>query len=321
MRILTNADIYAASRPGELIDCLAEAFGAAFASPDRMHCDLPGDGDAKLLVMPSWQGREAIGVKVATVMPENGALGLPTIDGVYVLLDGQTGSASAILEARALTALRTAAVSALAARLLSRPDAKTLLLVGTGALAPHLARAHAAVRGLTRILVWGRSAAKAQAVVDALSDVDCEVAVVASLPEAAASADIISCATLSSAPLIMVDWVRPGTHLDLVGSFAPDMREADEALFRAGRLVIDTPTALKESGDLLVPHRLGWIAEPVPELADVVRGHVRVRSSPSDITIFKAVGTGLSDIAAARYFVAKAEEPQDLFRSSIGDAA
>lgn len=307
MIVLTNEDIFAASKPAELIAALARAFSEPFESPDRMHCDLPGTDEAKLLVMPAWQNREAIGVKVATVMPENAHAGRPTIDGIYVLLDGQSGRPAAVLEARALTALRTAAISALASKYMSRNDASALLMVGTGALAPHLVRAHAAVRKLTSVAIWGRDKGKASAVASSLSDLGCEVSVVHDLGAAVASADIVSCATLSNEPLIDATWVRPGTHLDLVGSFTPQMKEADPLVFRNARLVIDTPTALRESGDLIEPANRGWILDPVTQLSDLARGIVRGRTETQEVTIFKSVGTGLSDIAAARYFLAKAQ--------------
>lgn len=306
MIVLTNENIFAASKPAELIAALCHAFCEPFDSPERMHCDLPGTDEAKLLVMPAWQNREAIGVKVATVMPENTRSGRPTIDGIYVLLDGQSGSPAAVLEARALTALRTAAISALASKFMSRTDASTLLLVGTGALAPHLARAHAAVRKLTKVMIWGRDQSKASAVAEALSDIGCAVTTVDDLATATAGSDIVSCATLSREPLIRANWVKPGTHLDFVGSFTPQMREADPLLFQNARLVVDTATALKESGDLIEPVNRGWILEPVTLLADLVRGRAKGRTGLQETTIFKSVGTGLSDIAAARYFVSKA---------------
>lgn len=307
MKVYSNADILGCARPREVIDTLADAFAQSFDSPERMHCELPGSDDAKLLIMPAWQGRTAIGVKIATVMPENCQQQLPTVDGVYVLMDGQTGTVTAILDAPALTALRTAAVSALASRFMSRQQSKTLLVVGTGALAPHLARAHASVRDFDEILVWGRNANKAALIVAALSDLSVEITVrvALNLQEAVASADIVSCATLSTAPLIMADWVNPGTHLDFVGSFSPQMREADPELFRNARTIVDTQTALRESGDILGAIADGILCEPIPELADLARGLAKGRCSDQELTIFKSVGTGLSDIATARYIVDK----------------
>ena len=303
MMYITNAQAFACAVPREVVDTLAQAFSEPFDGPDRMHCDLPGNDEAKLLLMPAWQNRDAIGVKIATVMPENCKQGFPTVDGVYVLMDGQTGQVIAILEAPALTALRTAGVSALASQLLSRETSKTLLVVGTGALAPHMARAHAAVRDIQTVLVWGRSTAKAEATAKALSDLaqTVKVKVVSDLGDAVRHADIVSCATLSADPLILDEWVQPGTHLDFVGSFTPEMREADPQLFRRARAIVDTQTALKESGDLIEPQRLGLVATHLPELTHLISGLATGRTSDAEVTLFKSVGTGLSDIAAARY--------------------
>lgn len=311
MKILTDADICAASEPVELIEAMAAAFSGDHGGPDRMHCDLPGDSRSTLLIMPAWQGTDAAGVKIVTVRPQNPKTGLPTVQGVYVLLDGQTGSVTAVMEAGALTALRTAAVSALASRYLSRPESSTLLLVGTGALAPHMARAQCAVRNLREIRIWGRNPVKAIAVADLLKDLPCDVTLVTNLAAEAATADIISCATSSRTPLIKEGWLRPGTHLDLVGSFAPAMREADPGLFRSARLVVDTVGALDESGDLLDPVARGWISRPVTELADLLRGTEGGRSDPFALTIFKSVGTGIADIAAARYILSKMSKEEE----------
>lgn len=307
MRYITNAQAFACATPHEIVVTLARAFSEPFDSPDRMHCDLPGNDEAKLLLMPAWQNRDAIGVKIATVMPDNCKRGLPTVDGIYVLMDGYTGQVIAMLEAPALTALRTAGVSALASQLLSRETSKTLLVVGTGALAPHMARAHAAVRDFETVLIWGRNTAKAEATAKALSDLakTVKIEVVSNLGSAVQRSDIVSCATLSAEPLILDEWVQPGTHLDFVGSFTPDMREADPQLFRRARAFIDTQTALKESGDLIEPYRLGYLPDHLPELASLISGMAIGRTSDAEVTLFKSVGTGLSDIAAARYISEK----------------
>jgi len=272
-------------------------------TPPRTHNHLPGSDGAQLLLMPSWDGREAIGVKVVAVAPSNRARGRPTVDGVYVLMDGETGQPLAILSARALTALRTAAVSALASSLLSRVDAKVLLMVGTGALAPHLVRGHLAVRSLERIILWGRNLQKAGELADRLSGLAVDIEVAEDLAEVLGEADIISCATLSREPLIEGARVSPGCHVDLVGSFAPDMREADIALFRRGRLVVDTDAAFGESGDLIAPLRAGVISRDTPDLAALLKAPALGRQGADEITVFKTVGTGLADLAVARHIV------------------
>lgn len=305
MRYIANEQSIACASPGKIIETLANAFSQPFESPDRMHCDLPGIDGAKLLVMPAWQNRAAIGVKIATVMPDNYKRGLPTVDGIYVLMDGTTGKVSAILEAPALTALRTAGVSALASKLMSRTSSKTLLIVGTGALAPHMVRAHVAARDIETVLVWGRRTTKAEETAAALSDLAAlvNIEIAPDLERAVRRADIISCATLSADPLILDEWVRPGTHLDFVGSFTPEMREADPNLFRRARVIVDTQTALKESGDLIAPYQMGLLPESLPELVNLVSGTALGRASDAEVTLFKSVGTGLSDIAVARYIV------------------
>ncbi|MGH6911787.1 MAG: hypothetical protein ACREEG_16490, partial [Phenylobacterium sp.] len=164
--------IYAGASPAVLIEALREAFAEGAETPERMHFAL-NETDT-LLVMPAWRTGQAIGVKVATVMPGNADEGRPTVDGAYLLLDGRTGAARAVFRAAALTQVRTAAVSALACSAMARPDAARLLMIGTGALAPQLIRAHLAVRPIHEVAIWGRSNAKARALADALGDLACD---------------------------------------------------------------------------------------------------------------------------------------------------
>jgi len=301
MIVLGNDDILKLADPYRLIAEMERAFAQPGDMPERLHYDLPGTDNSKLLVMPAWRMREAIGVKVATVMPGNNRRGLPTIDGLYVLLDGATGHPRAVMSAPALTAVRTAAVSGLAARNLAREDAEVLFVIGTGALAPHLIRAHAAVRSYKRILLWGRSAAKAAAVAKQVEDMACSIEIIAEPAAGVAQADVISSATSASAPLIRGALLKPGVHVDLVGSFAPDMREADSMTFERGRLIVDARNAFDESGDLIAPVKEGILsAQATPTLHDLVCDPALRRRDEREITIFKSVGTGLSDIAAAQ---------------------
>jgi ornithine cyclodeaminase len=190
-------------------------------------------------------------------------------------------------------------------------DATTLLMVGTGALAPHLVRAHLAVRALERVLIWGRSKEKAAVLARSLADLPLDVHAVEDLAEAVALADIISCATLSRTPLICGEKVRPGTHVDLVGSFTADMREGDDALMSAAQIFVDTRQAFSESGDLIAPVTAGLIEEAdVLDLGALLAQPSKGRSSDSAITVFKSVGTALSDLAAAEYFVNRYERQQ-----------
>lgn len=248
------------------------------------------------------------GIKVVTVMPGAVRKGASTVSAIYLLLDRDTGKPLAILDGEALTFRRTAAASALAARYLARPDSQTLLLVGTGGLAPWMAQAHAELNpSIKRILIWGRSIDKAESVARKLTlRIAAERALkILSIPdveEAVMQSDVISCATTSKTPILHGVWVKPGTHIDLVGGFRPDMREADdEAVFRS-RLFVDTRAgALSEAGDILGPVSAGVIGlnHVMGELADLVRGTRTGRKDTSDITMFKSVGTALEDLAAA----------------------
>jgi ornithine cyclodeaminase len=228
---------------------------------------------------------------------------------LYVLLDGATGHPRAIIEGEALTLRRTAATSALASRLLSRPDARTLLVVGTGALAPWMAEAHCAVRPIESVLVWGRRPERTAAMTSALRARGMPAEAATDLERAVRAADIVSCATTACEPLVRGGWVRPGTHVDLAGAFTPQMRECDDALVAAARVFVDTYAgALQEGGDLVQPLASGAIARGhvLAELAELVRGEHPGRAGAAEVTLFKSVGTALEDLAAARLVVSSA---------------
>jgi ornithine cyclodeaminase len=296
--------------PG-LVEALREAFrGEATAPPRHAHrIPVPGGSEATLFLMPAWQAGGRAGVKVVSVFPENAARGLPTVHGLYVLLDATTGAALAVLDGTSLTRWRTGAASALAASYLARPDAATHVMVGTGALAPHLVAAHALVRPIREVRVWGRDPAKARALAERLSSPERQALAVADLESAVRQADIVSCATLAREPLVRGEWLRAGTHVDLVGGFTPEMREADDEAVRRARVFVDTREgALAEAGDLVQPIRSGVLREPevAGELAELARGRVPGRKAPEEITLFKSVGTALEDLAAARYALERA---------------
>ena len=218
------------------------------------------------------------------------------------------GAPLALLDGQALTVWRTAAASALAAGYLARPDSARLLMVGTGALAPHLIQAHATVSPIREVVVWGRRSDRAQAVIDSLDLPDIAFSVADDLAAAVGGADVVSCATISVDPLIQGDWLRPGQHLDLVGAFRPDMRESDDVAVTRARLFVDTRAgALKEGGDLAIPLAAGVIAETdvVADLYDLTRGAAAGRKADDEITLFKSVGAALEDLAAAQLAVAR----------------
>ena len=300
MRLLDAAATAAALPFGRLVPALRDAFAAGADVPDRHHHALPGG--ATLLLMPAWQA-DWLGVKVVTVHPGNAARGLPAVHSTYLLSEAATGRPVLLLDGNTLTARRTAAASALAASFLARPDAGRLLLVGAGRVASLMPAAHRTVRRVREVRVWNPTAARADALVAALRRDGFDAGRTGDLQAAAAWADIISCATLSTAPLIEGDWLRPGTHLDLVGAFTPAMREADEAAMRRARVFVDTPAALHEAGELAA---LGE-ADVCGTLQTLCRGGPGRLGD--EVTAFKSVGTALEDLAAAMLAVQGLDNP------------
>lgn len=289
-----------------LIEALRSAFSTAHAAPPRTHHDIAvlGRPVATLLVMPAWIEGNVIGVKVATVFPGNAADNRNAVNATYVMMSATTGEPLCLIDADTLTNRRTAAASALASSFLSRSDSRTLLIVGTGRMAPALAHAHAAVRRLDRVMIWGRSGDKATTVARALApELDAEVRAVGDLAEAVAGADIVSCATLSTEPIVRGAWLRPGCHLDLVGAFRATMRETDAAAVARAAVYVDTREGARhEAGDLIQAAAEGAFALDLVrgDLADLCSGRARGRAAESEITLFKSVGASIEDLAAAR---------------------
>ncbi len=313
MRILSADDVAGALPFPRLVEALREAFRSDIVAPMRHHhtIERPGEPDATLLLMPAWTAgaNGHVGVKIASAFPGNSARSLPSIMASYVLMDGDTGRPVAMLDGGMLTLRRTAAASALAASYLARDDVHRLVMVGAGALAPHLIEAHASVRPIETVAIWNHKAGRAEKLAAQLADRPYAVTAVSDLEAAVRDADIISCATLSSEPLVSGDWLKPGAHLDLVGSFTPAMRESDDAAVRRARVYVDTRAgALKEAGDIVLPIKAGVIGEAdiCGDLFDLCRGTTEGRRSAEEITLFKSVGTALEDLAAAELAIAGA---------------
>lgn len=288
---------------GPLVEALRNAFRRGAVVPVRHHhaMDVPGAATATLLLMPAWQPGRYAGIKIVTVFPSNGERGLPSVMGSYVLISARDGQPLAVIDGSMLTLKRTAAASALAAKYLSRPDASKLLMVGTGALAPHLIVAHASVRPITELVVWGRDVAKAERLAKNFDGRRLKARAARSLDEAVAWADTISCATLAKEPLVRGAWLRQGQHLDLVGGFTPQMREADDEAVARARLCRYLCRRRQGSGR----HRPAFGERHARRKADRRRiGRTRARprggrSFHNQITLFKSVGTALEDLAAA----------------------
>ena len=288
----------------QLIAALDAAFQSDLVVPERIHHDVavPGGNSGSLLMMPAWRAGRKIGVKVVTIFPDNSAEGLPPVHATYLVLDARTGVPLAQLDGGELTLRRTGAASALASTYLSREDSRVLLMVGSGSLAPHLIAAHATVRGIDRVMIWGRRRATAEALAARFNDAPWTTEVVGDLQPAVERADIVSCATLATEPLVRGEWLHPGQHLDLVGAFKPGMQEADSAALSCAVVYVDTYAgALAESGEIVAALQNGAIAQSdiVAELSELTRKQKPGRQAADAITLFKSVGTALEDLAAA----------------------
>ncbi len=288
---------------GNLVEPLRRAFVSQAVSPERGQYDLGAlDPPRTLLLMPAWRPAGDIGVKIVTVFPDNADRGLPSVNAAYVLLSGQTGQARAWIDGRALTLIRTAAVSALAADLLAPAAPEVLLMVGTGALSRYFVEGHLAVRKYRSVLIWGRDPQKAAAAARDLGARGWPVTAANDLATAVRSADVISCATLAEHSLIKGRWLKSRCHLDLVGSFTPSMREADDDCMRGAFIVVDTLTALTQSGDLSEPLARGVMAkEDISLLSDLIAAEPAAPRPHR--TVFKSVGVAHADLAVAEYLV------------------
>ena len=304
-RALNNALPWAS-----LIDALDDIFARKVVEPVRHHHSLnvPGEPQATLLLMPAWIEGEYLGVKQVAVFPGNNARGEPGLNGSYLLSSAHTGKPLLQLDANTLTSRRTAAASALASRYLSRPNANTLLMMGAGRMARSLIAAHRAVRPIEEVRVWNRNPYSAQRLISYFEDRDLDIQLCPDelLPETVERADIISCATMASEPILKGEWLQAGTHVDLVGAFRPDMRESDDELIRKSAVFVDTRAgALVEAGDLTQAMESGAFdpsrvqAEFEELCTGLHRGREQLDDADEQITLFKSVGAAREDLAAA----------------------
>jgi ornithine cyclodeaminase len=286
-----------------LIPALATMFARGCEVPPRHVVELVAPDGSRMtsLIMPAWLPGRCYGIKTVNIAPGNAARGLPGLHSTYMLYDAVTGAPLAQIDGDQITTRRTAAASALAASKLARPDARRLLVVGAGAVARLLAHAYRAVLPIEEVVVWARSPQRAAALADELRAGGIDAVDAPDLAHAVRCADVVSCATLASEPVVRGEWLRPGSHLDLIGSFTPAMREADDACFAGAHLYVDTEEALQKSGDLLGPMSRGLFSAADIEgtLAGLCRGTTAGRRTAGERTVFKSVGTALEDLAAA----------------------
>ncbi|MEZ5758223.1 MAG: ornithine cyclodeaminase family protein [Emcibacteraceae bacterium] len=258
-----------------------------------------------LLLMPCWQRGGMMGLKMVMVCPENHQIGLESVQSTYILSDATTGEVKAIMNGDELTARRTACASALASSLLSNPKSESLLMMGTGKIASHLIRAHQKVRELKNIYIWGRRFEQAEKLAQKLSiNPSVNIEAVNNPEKYADISDIISCATLAREPILKGKWLieNKHRHIDLVGGYTYDMREADNDIIASSNIYVDTfDGALSEAGDILQPIDQGIITKN--DVKDDLFGMVKDTFKPDytkSNTLFKSVGTALEDLIAAK---------------------
>ena len=315
IRILCEEDIRRALPMKDAIETMKEAFRELSAGrvkmPTRAHIDISAyDGTA--LFMPSYANYFGkICVKVVNVFNANLKRGLPSIQGVVCLLDGETGSPLAILNGTFLTALRTGAASGAATDLLARSDADTAAIIGAGAQGRMQLEAMCAVRSIKKVWIYDIAKEVAAQFAKKMSvALAIEIVVAESSRDALQCADIVCTATVSSTPVFADAEIAPGVHINAVGSYRPDVQEIPEKTVLRSLLVVDhRESALQEAGDLLIPIKRGYMQEThiYAELGEIIAGEVIGRTSDQDVTLFKSVGIAVQDLAAATRVLEQAE--------------
>lgn len=287
-----------------LMDALWQAHQGPMPEVDVLVQSDPQGGGNQFISLPGWLPGGPIAVKLVGVFPENERLTppQPNVQGLVALFNGETGAPLLVADGAAMTARKTAADSALGARILARPDVEHLLIVGAGALAPWFARAHLAARpGLRRISIWNRTRTKAETVAAGLVAEGHDAAVVDDLDAAVSKADLISCITMSDQVLVKGALLKSGSHLDLVGAYLPSLRETDDEALGRGRIFVDTRNNIDNTGDLAQGFQSGVITPSaiVADLYDLAQGRDPGRQSPDEITIFKNIGGAHLDMFTA----------------------
>lgn len=306
MQFLDATAVHAALPFGLLVEALRRGHAEGVDEIGRLLLEQRGVEEAAdhFLIWAGWMRGRVLGAKLVTVFPANAAQSRPPIAAVYVLFNGRDGAPLAVLDGTALTLRKTAADSALGADYLARADVRTLLVIGAGNQAPWQVTALHAVRpSLAQALVWNRTFSRAALLAETLRRSGLKAEAVADLPEAVARADLITCATAATEPVLAGNWVRPGTHVDLVGGFTPMMREADDALIRRARVFADTRRfTVGVCGDIDAPVRSGLLApDAIADLFDLAQGRARGRQTADEITVFKNGGGGHLDLMTARF--------------------
>jgi ornithine cyclodeaminase len=315
MRVLNSDAVHELLDYPGLIDALREAHRAdAMPATDAMLMGEPPTETNKFLALLAWAPRDVIAVKLVGVFPDNLALPSPqpSVQGLVALFSGLTGGPLLVADGAAMTFRKTAADSALGATFLAREDAATLLVVGAGGLAPHVVMAHCAARpSIRNVLIWNRTAARAQAVVDSLVLPGVAIEAAPDLDAAVPRADVVSCVTMATTPLVRGALLRPGAHVDLIGAYLPDMREADDDVARRARVFVDIRASATTSGELAIPIARGLLTVDAIEadLFALCAGRHPGRTDPDAITMYKNCGGGHLDLFTARHLLQRALPP------------
>ena len=304
MKVISAEQVHSALSYPALVDALGGAYAGEFKMPPRQVFLLDDDeaNHDAFAVLPSW-GSEFIGVKAFTYFPTAKAP-YKSLYSQILLFDRAHGEPLALVDGTSVTFWRTAGISGLATRLLSRENSETMLVLGTGNLASYIIRANASVRRLKKIMVWGRSREKAAAVCAAarIELPEIEFVAIDDRQAACAESDIVVAATGSHEPVVLGDWIKPGTHTDFIGNHHATKRECDTALITKSRVYVDSyVNAMKEAGEILVPISEGVFNKEdiVAELAEMCKGSATLRQSDEEITLFKSIGMAMSDLVGA----------------------
>ena len=258
---------------------------------------------SQFMLMPAFLNGEDYGIKLLNVFPFNSLLGMSRVNALYVLFDSKNGKVKAVIDGTELTNQRTAAMSAIASKYLSKINSKKLLVLGTGALVPYMIKAHCYVRPIEEVLIWGRDYTKAQSIVNNFKNNDIKISVVNNLEKACGEADIITSLTSAKKEFILGSWVNKNAHIDLVGAHTKSMAELEPYGFSLGNIYVDNMKAvLEEAGDLINAINLGFIVKNNirADIKELIKNNKFMRSNNEEITIYKSVGDALSDLAAAR---------------------
>ena len=289
-----------------LVDALAKGLQQFAETPARSFFS-PNQDASCVMIMPAWRPHQMMGVKLVSVWPENNAKGESAVSAVYVLISCLDGRPLAVLDGTELTLRRTAAAAALAAKRLARDNSETLAVLGTGSLSVPLVQAHTDTMRFKNVLVWGRQFYKAQLVVNQLRELGIEVRAMGDLHKTLAMSDVVAVATTATEPFLKAAWVRPGTHISLVGAFTPQMAEAEPGLISKSQLFADCrASVLEKGGEVFQAIEQGLILDSdiIADLAELTAQPDRSwRHDAQAITVFKSVGFALLDLIAAELVI------------------